>query len=84
MLFISSSEEGDLARNLAALGQAPVLTVSDIADFTSRGGMIQFVVIDNRVRFTINVGNWQRAGPVMSSELLKVALSILHGRSSKE
>jgi hypothetical protein len=52
------------------------LTVSDISDFLDRGGMIQFVLRDNRVRFRVNLGPAQRDRLILSSELLKVAVSV--------
>ena len=73
VLFISASEDGQLSVILAALGTAPVLTVADIPDFVKRGGMIQFVLDGNRVRFEINLAASSRAGLSLSSELLKLA-----------
>jgi hypothetical protein len=73
VLFISSSEENQLAAVLGALGTAPVLTVADIPDFVKRGGMVQFVIDGNRVKFEINLAASQRAGLSLSSDLLKVA-----------
>ena len=80
ILFIGSSATGEVASVLAAVRGAPVLTVSDMPDFTSRGGVIQFVLIDSRVRFRINLGNAERAGIMLSSQLLRVAVSIERDR----
>jgi YfiR/HmsC-like len=76
ILFISSSEDARLEEILNRIGKAPVLTVSDAPDFVARGGMIQFVIEDDRVRFEINVGTAKQAGLTMSSQLLKVAAAI--------
>jgi hypothetical protein len=65
-----------LVAALAALGKSNILTVSDMPAFTRRGGMIQFVLEGNRVRFEINLAAAQRAGLTLSSELLKVAVAI--------
>jgi len=73
VLFISSSEQGQLSAILSALANAPVLTVADIPDFVKRGGMIQFVLDGNRVRFEIDMAAAGRAGLTLSSDLLKVA-----------
>jgi YfiR/HmsC-like len=83
ILFVSSSRERELARDLDALRGRPVLTASDIPGFIRRGGMIQFVLTDNRVRFEINVGNAVRAGLTVSSQLLKVAVSVQGQRNPK-
>jgi len=76
ILFISSAEESHLKEILAVLEQGGVLTVSDMADFTRRGGMIQFVLEGGRIRFEINLANAESARLVLSSELLKVAATV--------
>jgi YfiR/HmsC-like len=76
ILFISSSEGGQLKEILAALDKTGVLTVSDIPRFSERGGMIGFMFEGNRVRFDINLANAQQAGLTLSSELLKVAVDV--------
>ena len=80
ILYISSSEQNRLTAILAALNNHPVLTVSDIPKFADRGGMIQFRLEDNRVRFAINLAPAASAGIGMSSELLKVAVSVKSGK----
>ena len=75
VLFISSSEDEQLKEILATLEKASVLTVSDMPQFTRRGGMIQFVEDANRVRFEVNLTVAERAGLTLSSQLLKVAIS---------
>jgi hypothetical protein len=76
ILFISASEESKLKEILATLDKTSVLTVSDISQFTRRGGMIQFVIDANRVRFEVNVTTAERAGLTLSSQLLKVAINV--------
>jgi hypothetical protein len=76
VLFISSSEDRRLKQILAALGTASILTVSDLPRFTERGGMVQFVLAENRVRFEVNSAITERAGLTLSSELLKVAVNV--------
>ncbi len=75
ILFISSSESVQLKHILAALANTGVLTVSDMPEFSQRGGMIQFVWQGNRVRFQVNLESAKRAGLTISSELLKLALN---------
>ena len=76
ILFVSSTEEHHLKEILAAIDQAGVLTVSDIPEFSRRGGMIQFVMEGDRVRFEINLATAESARLVLSSELLKVAAAV--------
>ena len=81
ILFISSTEEKHLKEILAALGGAGVLTVSDMPGFTRRGGMIQFVLDGEKVRFEVNLASAENSKLVLSSELLKVAASVRNSRS---
>jgi len=76
ILFISSSEESQLKQILATLDKTNILTVSDMLQFTRRGGMIQFILEENRVRFEVNLTTAQRAGLTLSSQLLKLAISV--------
>jgi hypothetical protein len=76
ILFVSSSEESRLKEILSTLGGASVLTVSDIPKFSQRGGMIQFVPVDGKVRFEVNLKNAANAGLSLSSDLLQVALAV--------
>jgi hypothetical protein len=76
ILFVSTSEESRLKEIFSALDGANVLTVSDIRDFSQRGGMIQFVQADGKVRFEVNVTNANNAGLTLSSDLLEVALAV--------
>ena len=79
IVFISSAKEAQLPGILTALGSANILTVSDMPAFTRRGGMIQFVIDGNRVRFEINLNAAQRAGLSLSSQLLKLAVTVRRG-----
>lgn len=74
--FIAASESARLERDLAALKKLHVLTVSDMPDFLRRGGIIQFVEEDRKVRFQVNLKAAQESGFTLSSELLKVAAKV--------
>ena len=51
ILFISPSERASAKRLLAALARRSVLTVGETDGFADAGGVIEFFVQDNRVRF---------------------------------
>ncbi len=76
ILFISSTEESHLKDILTALDEQGALTVSDMPDFTRRGGMIQFVPEGDRIRFEVNLTSAESSKLVLSSELLKVASNV--------
>jgi len=76
ILFLSSAEDGRMNKVIEALDKEAILTVSDLPEFSQRGGMIQFVREGNKVRFEVNLNAVQHAGLVLSSELLKVATTV--------
>lgn len=76
ILFVSATERARLERLLAETEGRPMLTVSDAPDFLARGGIIQFVLVEDHVRFSVNLDAAARHGLVLSSELLKVAVSV--------
>jgi YfiR/HmsC-like len=76
ILFIAISESSRAKQILSSLGKNSILTVSDIANFSLIGGMIQFVVQDNKVRFEVNLSAAEKAGLTFSSQLLKVASAV--------
>ena len=76
ILFISASELSRAKEILSLLEGWPVLTVSDMPSFVSNGGMIQFVLKDNKVRFEVNLTVAEKAGLTLSSQLLKVATEV--------
>ena len=76
VLFISSSEDSQLKQILVALEGTSVLTVSDLPQFSQRGGMVQFVLDGKRVRFEVNLTPVEHAHLAMSSQLLKVAVNL--------
>jgi hypothetical protein len=83
ILFLAYSEKSRVARDLDALKEKPILTVSTIPGFLDRGGMIEFIVQDNRVRFAVNLASADRVHLVFSSELLKVA-AYVNSKPAKE
>lgn len=76
IVFVGRSEQARLASLLPELNRRGVLTVSEVPRFTARGGMIGFVTDGDRIRFEVNLEAAQKAGLTLSSELLKVALSV--------
>ena len=71
--------EASMAAGYALPLEEAVLTISDAADFTARGGMIGLFTENHRLRFAINVQNAQQAGLRISSDLLKLAADVQRG-----
>jgi hypothetical protein len=73
ILFISRSEADRLGQILASLKDRNILTVGDADGFTERGGMIRFVIENNKIRLRINLNAAKAARLTISSKLLRPA-----------
>jgi len=73
MLFIGSSEEKNLPSILNAIQHRNILTVGDMEEFAHRGGIINFVLKQNRITFEINLQNAKDAGLQINAKLLRLA-----------
>jgi len=73
LVFISATSSDQIGGALALLQELPVLTVSDVRGFTNQGGIIEFRIIANKVRFDINLNAAESAGLHISSKLLSLA-----------
>jgi len=76
IVFVDKSEERRMPMLLPQLERANVLTVSDMPGFSDHGGMIQFLLAGDRVRFEVNLSAAEKAGLSLSSDLLKVAAKV--------
>jgi hypothetical protein len=73
VVFVSASERAQLATILTALDASPVLTVSDVPEFSQAGGMITLQTVNNQIRFQINLIAAERARLRFSSKMLMLA-----------
>ena len=73
ILFVSSSEMTRLAEAIHLVKGMPILTIGEIPGFAKRGGIINLVLEDNKVRFEVNVEAAKEADLNISSRLLALA-----------
>jgi hypothetical protein len=76
ILFVSSALGSEVPQILRRVGSAGILTVGEQDDFTRLGGMINFVIRDNRVQFEVNPAAAERVGLKPSSRLLRLAIPV--------
>lgn len=79
ILFVSRDEQAHVDAVLANLAGSPVLLVGEQDRFARLGGMINFVEVDQKVRFEINEAAAKKAGLKISSQLLKLATIVEGG-----
>jgi len=73
ILFVAETDPDLVVDLLEKIRGKPVLTVGEGESFISQGGMIAFMLENNRVRFLVNLKSAMRANLKISSKLLNLA-----------
>ena len=77
ILFIAFSETAQLKQIFESVRGTDALTVGDTKGFVQQGGMINFVLDNNRVQFEVNRKAAEQGGLRISSKLLSVAKLVI-------
>lgn len=83
IVFVSPSETAHLEEIFHLLKGLPILTIGETPSFARRGGVINFIVVDDKVRFEVNVEAAKQADINISSRLLALAKIVPPGDGSK-
>jgi hypothetical protein len=73
ILFINTQNQESLSGVINSLKDQNTLTVSDIPDFASKGGMVGFFIENNKVRLRINLDQARASNLSIDSKLLRLA-----------
>ncbi len=76
-LFISSAAKQNPLPIIESLRGTTVLTVGEEDGFVEEGGIINFILQDDRVHFQVNQNAANKAGIKMSSQLLSLAKLVI-------
>ncbi len=79
LVFVGSDRSSELPGWVAAYAGRPVVVVADTAGGLESGAMLNFVEVDNRLRFEAAPAAAEGAGLRLSSRLLGVAERVLKG-----
>jgi hypothetical protein len=79
LLFVDRSHSAQLADTLAQVRGRPLLTVTESEPSLALGGMINFVIVDNKVRFDIALAPAEASQLKISARLLSVARRVVKG-----
>jgi threonine dehydrogenase-like Zn-dependent dehydrogenase len=77
LLFICPSEKKTVNEIIDLVKNQGVLTVADTQEFLETGGIVNFVIEDNKVRFDINLTASEKAGLKIRSQLLRLAKKVI-------
>jgi hypothetical protein len=83
LIFISHAEEEHLAELLRPLAGRPILTVGESDRFFDLGGGINLVIVEESVRFKVNLRSTQAAGLRVSSRMLALAIEVVGTEGSE-
>jgi hypothetical protein len=76
IIHVVDADRNSIQRTLAAVNGKPVLTIGETHGFVEMGGVINLVVMDGKLRFQIGREAAERVGLRLSSQLLKLAVSV--------
>lgn len=82
LLYIGADDNRRLDELVDAVGKRPTLVVTDAPDGLAAGAMINFQIVERRVRFEISLTRAREAGLMLSSRLLAAALRVETTRCS--
>lgn len=77
VLFVCSSEKEYLKDIIGAVQKRPILTVADTKGFLKSGGIINFIMEKQKVRFEINTIDSKNSKLQIRSQLLRLAKRVI-------
>ena len=77
LLFVSSSEEKDRDSILKAIDGSNVLSVAEMDGFLEAGGIIRFLIEDQKVIFELNLISLEKAKLSISSKIIRIAKRVI-------
>jgi hypothetical protein len=77
LVFFGAANERGLSAALATVAGQPVLTLGDLDGFAARGGMVGLAVVDDALRFDVNLRAMRAAGMGLAAPVLKLARRVI-------
>ncbi|HJV68669.1 YfiR family protein [Ideonella sp.] len=82
ILFVARGPAARLAAALAAVKDRPILTVTESDMPAEAGAVVNFVIVDDKVKFDVSLAAAERSSLKVSARLLGVARQVAGGRPS--
>ncbi len=79
VLFYGERQTDAMLHGIKQAQRQPILVVTETEGALAQGSMINFRIVDDRVRFEISVDSLEKSGLKISSRLLEVAISVTKG-----
>jgi hypothetical protein len=84
LLFVCASESKSLKEILKHVKDQPVLTVGEMPGFLEAGGIMNFLMEDNKVRFEVNAAAAKHAKLKIRSQLLRLAKRVIEEKATSK
>lgn len=81
LLFICSSEKNNLVEIIDLVKNNSVLTVGETSGMLKTGGIINFLLEENKVRFEVNLVAAKQSKLTIRSQLLRLAKQVIEEKS---
>lgn len=76
LLFVSFEDAGETIALLRTIENESILTIGETKGFAARGGIIEFVIDKDKVRFNLNVTAAKKAGLSVNARMQALAKKI--------
>ncbi len=79
MIYVNSKNISSFKEHLEKLDSAPILIVTDFPNGLNDGGIINFIPVEDRIRFEISLNQAEKRNLKISARLLSVAYKVEPG-----
>jgi hypothetical protein len=76
VIFVAGTDREKLPRLFSAIYGRPILTIGEMSAFTDSGGMVNFVEVNGRLKFIVNLKHVYASKMNLSARLLKLAYAV--------
>lgn len=84
VLFLPRSEENHVPEILELIPGLSILTIGESHEFLEKGGMINFLRVDDRIQFEVNLNAARRARLQIKTIVLKLAHRVIQAREKQD
>jgi len=76
MVFIAQNQSSHLPAISGKLQGKPILIISETNDGATKGAGINFIIVDDKMKFELNKGSVEKKGLKVSGDLAKLAVMV--------
>ncbi len=76
MVFVSEGQSANLSTISGKLQGKPILLVSESPGAAKKGSGINFIIVDDKMKFELNKGAVEKQGLKVSGDLTKLAIVV--------